>query len=80
MSRRATSARKAPCCRSATTFSPNRAGLIAHIHDQAPLARVRPDQKVVFFDDWETPAARLKGATAVLRALVGIAEKGAKAA
>ena len=58
----------------------NPAGLIAHIHDQAPLARVRPDQKVVFFDDWETPEARLKGATAVLRALVGIAEKGAKAA
>ena len=36
--------------------------------------------KVVFFDEWETPAARLKGATAILRALVGIAEKGKKAA
>jgi len=58
----------------------NPAGLIAYIHDQAPLARVRPDQKVVFFDDWDTPEERLKGATAILRTLVGIAEKGAKAA
>jgi len=57
----------------------NPEGLIAHIQDQRPLARVRPDQKVVFFDDWETAAERLKGATAVLRALVGIAER-AKAA
>jgi len=40
---------------------------------------VRPDMKVVFFDDWETPDARLKGATAILRALVSIAEQ-AKAA
>jgi len=23
---------------------------------------VRPDQKAVFFADWETPAARLRGA------------------
>jgi hypothetical protein len=34
----------------------------------------------VFFDEWETPPARLKGATGILRTLVGIAEKGAKAA
>jgi transcription-repair coupling factor (superfamily II helicase) len=58
----------------------NPEGLIAYIRDQSPLARVRPDQKVVFFDDWETAAERLKGATGILRALVGIAEKGAKAA
>jgi hypothetical protein len=36
--------------------------------------------KVVLFDEWETPKARLKGATGILRALVGIAEKGQKAA
>jgi len=36
--------------------------------------------KVVFFDEWETPTARLKGATGILRALAGLAEKGAKAA
>ena len=36
--------------------------------------------KVVFFDEWETPAARLKGAAGILRTLAGIAEKAAKAA
>ncbi len=55
-------------------------GLIAYIAKHPAGARVRPDMKVVFFDEWETPAARLKGAAGILRALVGIAEKGAKAA
>jgi hypothetical protein len=36
--------------------------------------------KVVFFDEWEQPAARLKGTTGILRSLAGIAEKGKKAA
>ena len=36
--------------------------------------------KVVFFDEWETPKARIKGATGILRALAGIAKKGKKAA
>jgi hypothetical protein len=36
--------------------------------------------KVVLFDEWDTAPERLKGATGVLRTLVGIAEKGAKAA
>jgi len=35
--------------------------------------------KVVFFDDWPSPQARLKGATAILRQLVAIAGR-AKAA
>jgi transcription-repair coupling factor (superfamily II helicase) len=60
------------------TFA-NPEGLIAHIRDQGPAARVRPDMKVVFFDDWERPEQRLKGATAILRRLVAIAER-AKAA
>jgi transcription-repair coupling factor (superfamily II helicase) len=58
----------------------NPEGLIAYIRDQAPLARVRPDQKVVLMDDWETAEERLKGAAQVLRSLVAIAEKGKKAA
>ncbi len=58
----------------------NPEGLIAFIRDQAPLARVRPDQKVVLMDDWETAEQRLKGAAGVLRSLVAIAEKGKKAA
>jgi transcription-repair coupling factor (superfamily II helicase) len=55
-------------------------GLISYIAKHPEGARVRPDMKVVFFDEWDTPKARLKGATGILRALVSIAEKGAKAA
>jgi len=58
---------------------PNPEGLIAFIREQAPAARVRPDQKVVLFEDWERPADRLKGTAALLRRLVQIAEQ-AKAA
>jgi transcription-repair coupling factor (superfamily II helicase) len=55
-------------------------GLISYIAKHPVGARVRPDMKVVFFDEWETPKARIKGATGILRALAGIAEKGKKAA
>ena len=58
----------------------NPEGLIAFIAKHPEGARVRPDMKVVFFDEWDTAPERLKGATGILRALVGIAEKGAKAA
>jgi transcription-repair coupling factor (superfamily II helicase) len=58
----------------------NPEGLIGYIAKHPEGARVRPDQKVVFFDEWDSAEARLKGATGILRALVGIAEKGAKAA
>ncbi len=58
----------------------NPEGLIAYIGRHPEGARVRPDMKVVFFDDWETPAARLKGAAGILRTLAGIAEKGRRAA
>ncbi len=58
----------------------NPEGLIAYIAKHPEGARVRPDMKVVFFDEFEMPAARLKGAAGILRALVGIAEKGKKAA
>ena len=57
----------------------NPEGLIAFIRQQGPSARVRPDMKVVFFDDWEQPEERLKGATAILRDLARLAER-AKAA
>ncbi len=60
------------------TFA-NPEGLVAFIREQGSDARVRPDMKVVFFDDWEEPQDRLKGATAILRRLVAIAER-AKAA
>jgi len=61
-----------------STFA-NPEGLIAFISKQGASARVRPDMKVVLFYDWEKPAQRLHGTTAVLRNLVRIAEQ-AKAA
>ena len=61
-----------------STFA-NPEGLIAFIGKQGASARVRPDMKVVLFYDWEKPAQRLHGTTAVLRNLVRIAEQ-AKAA
>ncbi|NVO13791.1 MAG: transcription-repair coupling factor [Rhodoplanes sp.] len=51
------------------------AGLVFYIRKQGVGARVRPDMKVVFFDDWEEPVDRLKGSTAILRDLAAIAEK-----
>jgi transcription-repair coupling factor (superfamily II helicase) len=58
----------------------NPEGLIAYIGKYPEGARVRPDMKVVFFEEWETPTARLKGAAGILRTLAGIAEKGRRAA
>jgi transcription-repair coupling factor (superfamily II helicase) len=55
-------------------------GLIAYIAKHEVGARVRPDMKVVFFDEWQAPKERLRGATGILRALASIAEKAAKAA
>ncbi|HEX4556974.1 MAG TPA: transcription-repair coupling factor, partial [Xanthobacteraceae bacterium] len=57
----------------------NPQGLVAYIREQGVAARVRPDMKVVLFEDWERPEQRLAGAAAILRDLVGIAER-AKAA
>jgi transcription-repair coupling factor (superfamily II helicase) len=58
----------------------NPEGLIAYIAKHPEGARVRPDMKVVFFDEWETSPERLKGAAGILRTLAGIAEKAARAA
>jgi transcription-repair coupling factor (superfamily II helicase) len=57
----------------------NPEGLIAYIGKHPEGARVRPDMKVVFFDEWDNASARLKGATGILRTLVSLAER-AKAA
>ncbi len=53
--------------------------LVGFIHQQGPAARVRPDMKVVFFDDWEEPEQRLRGTANILRNLVELAQP-AKAA
>jgi transcription-repair coupling factor (superfamily II helicase) len=53
--------------------------LVAYIREKGSDARVRPDMKVVFFDDWEKPEVRLRGTASILRNLVRIAQP-AKAA
>jgi transcription-repair coupling factor (superfamily II helicase) len=55
-----------------TFANPDR--LVAYIHKQGPRARVRPDMKVVFFDDWEEPEQRLRGTAEILRSLVSLAQ------
>jgi transcription-repair coupling factor (superfamily II helicase) len=57
----------------------NPEGLLRYIAREAPVAKVRPDMKVVFLEDWEKPVQRLSGTTKILRTLVKIAET-AKAA
>ncbi len=47
--------------------------LVAFIRQHGQAARVRPDMKVVFFQDWETPEERLTGTTDILRQLAGLA-------
>jgi transcription-repair coupling factor (superfamily II helicase) len=47
--------------------------LIRFISEQGPEAKVRPDMKVVFFDDWQKPEQRLKGTMAILRDLARLA-------
>ncbi|MFL5192064.1 MAG: transcription-repair coupling factor, partial [Microvirga sp.] len=53
----------------------NPAGLISYVTEQASFAKVRPDMKIVFIRDVETPDERIKASTTILRSLVRIAEK-----
>ncbi len=58
----------------------NPAGLLRYIASEGSLAKVRPDQKVVFIRDWENPAKRLRGTAALLTLLSKLAAEGQKAA
>ena len=53
----------------------NPAGLVRFVAQQGSEAKVRPDMRVVFIRDFDTPAERLEGARVLMRKLVGIAEK-----
>jgi transcription-repair coupling factor (superfamily II helicase) len=55
-------------------------GLVRHIAEQGALARIRPDQRVVFVRDWERPVDRLRGVLALLNRLAEIAEEAREAA
>jgi transcription-repair coupling factor (superfamily II helicase) len=53
----------------------NPTGLVSYVTEQASFAKVRPDMKIVFIREVETPDERLKTARFILRELVQIAEK-----
>jgi len=48
--------------------------LVYFIRQHGRAARVRPDMKVVFFQNWETPEERLIGTTEIMRQLANLAE------
>jgi len=52
---------------------PNPAGLVQHISKQGNLAKIRPDQSVVFIRDLPTPEKRLNGAAVVMTHLAEMA-------
>jgi transcription-repair coupling factor (superfamily II helicase) len=58
----------------------NPEGLLKWIAMNAPLAKVRPDQKIVWFEDWDNIETRLRGTRELLKNLVKIAEGGRIAA
>ena len=55
----------------------NLAGLVAFINSQAGTAKLRPDHRLVFRRQWETPELRLRGARDLLVRLAGIAQASA---
>jgi transcription-repair coupling factor (superfamily II helicase) len=53
----------------------NPAGLVKYIGDQGSLAKIRPDQSIVFMRDWPTAEKRLAGSAVVMTQLARLAEK-----
>lgn len=53
----------------------NPEGLVTYVGQQGTLAKVRPDMRLVFIDDFETAEQRLKGTKRLLTDLVRIAER-----
>jgi len=51
------------------------AGLVRFVSQERSYAKVRPDMKIVFVRDFDTPQERLEGTRDILRTLVSIAEK-----
>jgi transcription-repair coupling factor (superfamily II helicase) len=52
----------------------NPEGLIRWIEENAPIAKIRPDQKIVWLEDRQDAGERLAGARELLENLVRIAE------
>ncbi len=58
----------------------NPPALVREIAEQGSMAKLRPDQRVVFIRDWGRPEERLKGVATLLTRLVRLAEEGQAAA
>ncbi|MBB5702741.1 transcription-repair coupling factor (superfamily II helicase) [Ochrobactrum daejeonense] len=54
------------------TFN-NPVGLVKMIGEQGSLAKIRPDQSIVFIRDWPTPEKRLNGSAVIMTQLAKIA-------
>jgi transcription-repair coupling factor (superfamily II helicase) len=48
--------------------------LVYFIRQHGQAAKVRPDMKVVFLQEWKSPEERLMGTTEILRQLANLAE------
>lgn len=59
---------------------PDPVGLVRFIGEQGSLAKIRPDQSVVFMRDWATPEKRLAGSAVVMTQLAKLATKATAAA
>ena len=77
MSRSSTPGRRASSSSSASKQFPNPAGLVRYIGEQGSLAKIRPDQSVVFIRDWPNAEKRLAGAAVVMTQLARMAAKAA---
>jgi transcription-repair coupling factor (superfamily II helicase) len=55
------------------TFN-NPAALVKMIGEQGSMAKIRPDQSIVFVRDWPTPEKRLNGAAVVMTQLAKLAD------
>ncbi|WP_442578002.1 transcription-repair coupling factor [Mesorhizobium sp. ASY16-5R] len=53
------------------------AGLVRYIGEQGSMAKIRPDQSVVFIRDWPNPEKRLSGSAVVMTQLARLATKAA---
>ncbi len=54
------------------TFN-NPVGLVKMIGEQGSMAKIRPDQSIVFIRDWATPEKRLNGSAVIMTQLAKIA-------
>jgi len=51
------------------------AGLVRYIGEQGAMAKIRPDQSIVFIRDWPSPEKRLSGAAVIVTQLVRLIDR-----